>query len=48
MHKPKEDRTADVRTIFEKTMDHIDTDTGRTLTGHYCLLCKYVFILIVP
>jgi len=45
--KSKEDRTADVRTIFEKTTDYIDPDTGKTLTGHYCLLCKYVFILII-
>jgi len=45
--KSKEDRTADVRTIFEKTTDYIDLDTGKMLTRHYCLLCKYVFIPII-
>jgi len=42
---PKEERTADVCTIFAKTMDHVDLGTGKKLTGHYCLVCRYVFIL---
>ena len=45
--KSKEDCTADVCTIFEKTTDYIDLDTGKMLTRHYCLLCKYVFIPII-
>lgn len=45
--KSKEDRTADIHTIFEKTTDYIDPDTGKMLTGHYCLVCKYVFVPII-
>jgi len=46
MHmKPKEDRTADVHTIFLKTTEYLHPDTGKKLTRHYCLVCRYVFIL---
>ena len=46
MHeKPKEDRTADIRTIFLKTTEYAHPDTGKKLTGHYCLVCRYVLIL---
>jgi hypothetical protein len=43
--KPKEERNADVRTIFKKVAEYIHLDTGKKLTGHYCLICKYVFSL---
>jgi hypothetical protein len=47
MHtKSKDDRTADVRMIFVKTKHHIYLGTGKKHTGHYCLVCKYVFIPI--
>lgn len=40
----KEVRTADIRTIFMKTTEYIQPDTGKKLTGHYCLVCRYVLI----
>jgi len=46
MHKkPKEDRTADIRTLFLKTTEYVHPDIGKKLTGHYCLVCRYVLIL---
>jgi hypothetical protein len=44
--KSKDDRTADVCTIFMKTKHHVHPGTGKKHTGHYCLVCKYVFIPI--
>ena len=44
--KSKDHRTADVRTIFVKTTHHIHPGTAKKRTGHYCLVCKYVFIPI--
>jgi hypothetical protein len=44
----KEERTADIRTIFIKVTDHVNTDTGKTMTGHRCMVCKYVdYILCI-
>ena len=42
--KPKEERTADIRTIFMKTTEYVHPDTGKKLAGHYCVVCRYVFI----
>ena len=47
MHtKPKEKRTADILTIFKKTTDYIHPDTGKTADGHFCLVCRYISILV--
>ena len=46
MHeKPKEDRMADIQTLFLKTTEYVHPDTEKKLTGHYCLVCRYVLIL---
>jgi hypothetical protein len=42
--RSKDDRTADVYTIFTRTVDHIQPGTGKKLSGHYCLVCQYVLI----
>jgi len=42
--KPKDARTADIRTIFKKTADYVKPGTGKKVSGHYCLVCKYVMI----
>lgn len=45
MHvKSKDQHTANIRTIFTKTMDYIHLGTGNMVTRHYCLVCKYVFL----
>lgn len=41
--KSKDERTADVRTIFMKA-DYIRPGTGKKVIGHCCLVCKYVLI----
>jgi hypothetical protein len=40
--RSKSDRTADVRTIFKRDEHHINVDTGKEETGHWCRVCKYV------
>jgi hypothetical protein len=44
--RPKSERTADIRTIFTK-VDRVDSDTGKTITGNICTVCKYVSVAIV-
>jgi hypothetical protein len=38
--RTQSDRTADVRTIFERIQDHVNADTGVTESGHLCRVCK--------
>ena len=38
--RTKEERTADIRTIFKKVSDHINIDTGKTISDHICTICK--------
>jgi hypothetical protein len=41
MHvKTRTDRTADLRTIFVKVTNHVKADTGETVQGHACQVCK--------
>jgi len=41
----KDKCTADILTVFKKTTGYIHLDTGKTTDGHFCLVCRYVFIL---
>ena len=43
--KTKDDRTANVRTIFEKVGEKIHLQTGKKITEHWCLVCRYILIL---
>ena len=46
MHvKTKDDRTADVCTIFKKVKEKIHLKTGKKITKHCCLVCRYALIL---
>jgi len=42
--KLKDQRTTDVCTVFKKATDYVHLDTGKNIAGHYCLVCKYIFI----
>jgi len=41
--KQKDERTADIHTIFTKGTYQTNPETGTKLAGHYCLVCRYVF-----
>jgi hypothetical protein len=46
MHaRPKDDRTADVRTTFQRDKASVNPDTGEKEDGHWCKLCQYVIDL---
>jgi len=36
----KDERSADVRVIFDKVNDRISSDTGKVTSGHLCTVCK--------
>jgi len=36
------ERTADVRTIFQRDDNCVNTDTGKVEKGNWCTICKYV------
>ncbi|KAF8271635.1 hypothetical protein EI94DRAFT_1784145, partial [Lactarius quietus] len=38
--KPPGERTADVRVIFRRDKEYIDPDTGKTIEGNWCMLCR--------
>lgn len=44
MPRTKQDRTADVRTIFQRDDEHKNVDTGAIEKGHWCKLCRWVLL----
>ncbi|KAL0958654.1 hypothetical protein HGRIS_014979 [Hohenbuehelia grisea] len=38
--RPKQERTADVRTIFRRDENRINPDTGKVESGHWCSICE--------
>src|ERR1700710_2794130 len=38
----KNDRTADLRTIFSEEKGHVNVDTGTSEDGWWCNVCRYV------
>ena len=38
--RTREERTADVRVIFRRDKEYVHPDTGKTLVGHWCTVCR--------
>jgi hypothetical protein len=38
--KPREERTADIRLIFRRDREYVHPDTGKTLDGQWCTVCR--------